>query len=568
MKLQTPPEYVLRGLRMALGVAACLAIGFMGINYQFIDQGKWGEHMCDLVGNAARSGAITCVIVASPVIGRVVVVGSDRTIGTVAGGVTGWLCFMAAYQMTRSHYLWQYAVLCLMVTVFAWASVIVGWWAARLETTPKLFTLTFVLVAFSAKDMTNAFEVMVSRISGIVGGTLISLLLAVTVYPSSATQELLQDLKVALRGLTELNKSAVREAAHALGHATQPGEDREHREEEDTGVDKPLLGRNEAAGHSKACEAGLVGILAALSRATEALPLSQREAYIGTFLGRMWFLPGVKWFRMRHLPYEETEEVIMEIRFTAWLLWRIHLAFRQMGVGGGMGAQFALAFLKSLPFGLVLELAEASQESFTWLAEHFPDVDRENPGLERLKRAVKALLENMDRQHAHILKQLRSGQGDKKNKSKQPAQTAMIQHLAEGTFDIEQGLKPQSDKGEDGGAGQKSAFPKIKEDLWNTAQEQVSMDMPESHEKAERGQMAEDGLAGASPEDQTAFPSNVEDQVAEVRWYSMGVLMEELEEAVEGLQCHLHEYSRHLPDAAIKLYAKDHPAPEKDMLSP
>lgn len=55
----------------------------------------------------------------------------------------------------------------------------------------------------------------------------------------------------------------------------------EHREEQDTGVDKPLLGRNEAAGHSKACEAGLVGILAALSRATEALPLSQREAYIG-----------------------------------------------------------------------------------------------------------------------------------------------------------------------------------------------------------------------------------------------------------------------------------------------
>ena len=31
----------------------------------------------------------------------------------------------------------------------------------------------------------DAFEVMVSRISGIVGGTLISLLLAVTVYPSA-----------------------------------------------------------------------------------------------------------------------------------------------------------------------------------------------------------------------------------------------------------------------------------------------------------------------------------------------------------------------------------------------
>jgi len=51
--------------------------------------------------------------------------------------------------------------------------------------------------------------------------------------------------------------------------------------EEDAGVEKPLLGRNEAAGHSKACEAGLVGVLTSLSRATEALPLSQRETYVG-----------------------------------------------------------------------------------------------------------------------------------------------------------------------------------------------------------------------------------------------------------------------------------------------
>lgn len=73
----------------------------------------------------------------------------------------------------------------------------------------------------------------------------------------------------------------------------------------------------------------------------------------------------------------------MEVRFVAWLIWRIHLAFRQMGVGGGMGCQFALAFLKNLPLAVVLELAEASQESFDWLAEHFPDVNYENPGLQR-----------------------------------------------------------------------------------------------------------------------------------------------------------------------------------------
>ncbi len=63
-----------------------------------------------------------------------------------------------------------------------------------------------------------------------------------------------------------------------------------------------------------------------------------------------------------------------------------------------------------------------------------------------------------------------------------------------------------------GGAGQKGGFQNIEEDLWNATKEEVSMDMPEAHESAERGQMAQDGLAGASPEDQTTFPSNVEDQ--------------------------------------------------------
>ena len=63
-----------------------------------------------------------------------------------------------------------------------------------------------------------------------------------------------------------------------------------------------------------------------------------------------------------------------------------------------------------------------------------------------------------------------------------------------------------------GGAGQKGGFQNIEEDLWNATKDEVSMDMPEAHEAAERGQMAQDGLAGASPADQTTFPSNREDQ--------------------------------------------------------
>ena len=70
----------------------------------------------------------------------------------------------------------------------------------------------------------DAFGVMVSRISGIVGGTLISLLVAITIYPSSATQELLEDIKESLRGLCELGNAAIQEAAIALGHVSEPEE--------------------------------------------------------------------------------------------------------------------------------------------------------------------------------------------------------------------------------------------------------------------------------------------------------------------------------------------------------
>ena len=45
---------------------------------------------------------------------------------------------------------------------------------------------------------------------------------------------------------------------------------------------------------------------------------------------------------------------------------------------------------------------------------------------------------------------LLQGQAGERCCDLQPAQKAMIQHLAEGTFDIEQGLMPQSDSGEDG----------------------------------------------------------------------------------------------------------------------
>lgn len=85
------------------------------------------------------------------------------------------------------------------------------------------------------------------------------------------------------------------------------------------------------------------------AQAKEMLPLTQHEAYIGTIFGRMFFLPAMHCLRMRHLDRQKAEAVMREVRGTAWLLWRIHLAFRQMASRQGMGAYLALILIQKLP---------------------------------------------------------------------------------------------------------------------------------------------------------------------------------------------------------------------------
>lgn len=77
-----------------------------------------------------------------------------------------------------------------------------------------------------------------------------------------------------------------------------------HRDEE-AGLESPLLSFEEAASHSQECEDGLMIVVASLSKANSMLSLSQNEAYVGTFCGRMWFLPGLVWCGFKHIPKEQ-----------------------------------------------------------------------------------------------------------------------------------------------------------------------------------------------------------------------------------------------------------------------
>lgn len=81
---------------------------------------------------------------------------------------------------------------------------------------------------------------------------------------------------------------------------------------EEAGLQTPLLTFQEAAIHTQACEEALMKVVGALQSAHEMLPLSQNEAYVGTYFGRMWFLPGLVWCGFEHIP---KEQIKVRLRF-------------------------------------------------------------------------------------------------------------------------------------------------------------------------------------------------------------------------------------------------------------
>lgn len=91
-------------------------------------------------------------VVASPVVGKVLVVGLDRTIGTILGGVCGFASFLFAHKIWNGEYLPTYATLSVLTFFAAFGSVVIAWRLAKLETTPRLFTLTYVLVALGSME--------------------------------------------------------------------------------------------------------------------------------------------------------------------------------------------------------------------------------------------------------------------------------------------------------------------------------------------------------------------------------------------------------------------------------
>ncbi|KAK9857975.1 hypothetical protein WJX84_004815, partial [Apatococcus fuscideae] len=298
-KRRKVPDVIRRSIRQGLGVGFAVFVGYIlqepleGLTHHAAAQWLQGAKWC----------AITVIVVAAPVIGKVAQVSIERTLGTVIGGVLGYF----AVIINRSITLQDDVIFGpLSAAAVAVIGVVVGR-ALKLEYSSRLFCMTYILVLMGAEVASDAFLVALTRIGGIVGGVMITLVLAVTVFPKSASHEAADTMSAALQGLMQLyalawNMDWSEEDKSSNGY---------HRQTSDSGGNAADSLTRRLSKHSDTvrplilkdmdldadCEKTLMDVYSKLDQCQEYIPLSKNELYFTTIRGRWCFLPGLPWLQ-------------------------------------------------------------------------------------------------------------------------------------------------------------------------------------------------------------------------------------------------------------------------------
>lgn len=561
----TISEHTKTGIRMGLGVFITCGICYGVV----LPQMKPGSKYSSAVFNAGKAASITTVVVNAPLMGRVTQVGLDRSVGTILGGLAGFLTVWVHYKFLHSP-LEGKAQLGLMLSFAAfwaaWGSVEAGWRIAKLETTPRLFTLTFLLVAFgtSGGDIRGDFVTLVSRITGILSGVIVSLVLAVIVFPKSATQETLSRMKSAFESLLELSDAA-------WPKQLQDGDTHSSKHDEQEGVmystssSRALKGLPIHLRVNRECEESLLSVFASLRRCTECGPLTRAEFYLGNVRGHLLFLPGLpmSWAICGgwSLDLHSLEGLGNSVSRVGRLIWALHLTFNE-----GISEHFSQILSQQYPRSLLLELQQSCQACLRDMMGAFSSTSKivETGNLTRFTRAVEGLVRISDYHRREQLQCLREArwvrdghpasvpEGDEEEQDtcspsgedQRPYQAShangtRAESPSKAFWDLPQGLDIKV------GPSQRAL------DRRATFRRQQSVEVRAG--TTESPGSTHLTVKRVDPDDMLLFPETVDGMVAQVKWSSFLFLTEELVEGLQDAHVNLTNLIATLPCNNIKL---------------
>lgn len=442
------PDHYRRAVRLATATAIVATLGFSLASRPGYEKGplvlilKWA--------------LITLPVVTMPLLGKTSQVGAERVLGTIAGGLLGFLASAVAtgwwtLQAGEADAL----LLAAAAAAASFFSVLVGK-RLNLDLSARLFVIAFVIVSFNALQGKDPFQVAVTRIAGIVSGVLTMVVMSVLILPKSASIESLRTLRSSLQKLAEINTAVwgtylptaapppkpPQRVSGSSGKARKPGQGggtTSGRSVTDSALQEPLLpppeGDVEAgqpgrpaqhdvappavgqAGTTSprspeehdalllASEKALTDLYALLDDAGEQLGLAKREVWVCSCWGHPFLLPGMPFWatKTNHLPWKELKAVADAVRRVARLL---NTALFTLQDGFVEQLQDVLGPL--YPAGLMPQLARDANAAIQELFTAFPN-DRQagSAGLAAFSASVESLAEVSDQQRRQVLHALR-----------------------------------------------------------------------------------------------------------------------------------------------------------------
>ncbi|KAK9807116.1 hypothetical protein WJX73_006825 [Symbiochloris irregularis] len=376
MKKVEVPDFIRRAIRQGLGVGLAVCFGYI-----------FFEQLTGVSSRAAQQwlqgckwAAITIIVVSAPVLGKVTQVSFERTLGTIAGGLLGYVTVTLGHKMLEASDI----VFTGTISSLVGGGAVIAGWALGLDYSAKLFVMTFLLVVMGTEQASDAFLVALTRISGILLGVLLSLALSVCVFPKSASHQATDNLGAALQGLIQLSQLAwdpmndnqgvsSKNPSRPLGQTMAQGFNTLF-----DGVQSRLLDAEVGEGAATRpssreemevkCEKVMMDIYASLARSDEFIKLSQSERFFMVINGRWCFLPLVPFLPGKKrwcLPQREMSELATSIRKVTRVLWAFRAALAE-------GFESVIQAMESrYPGHMLLDLRMHSQGALKDAADAF-----------------------------------------------------------------------------------------------------------------------------------------------------------------------------------------------------
>ncbi|CAL5222233.1 g4567 [Coccomyxa viridis] len=407
------PVFLRQAIRQGIGVTIAVLLGYAVADTLGGSQQKTGVQWLQ----GCKWAAITVVVVASPMLGKVSQVSMERTIGTVCGGCLGLGISLLGHGFGQDSDMLFTGIAAFVV---AFSAVIVGW-ALSLDYSAKLFTMTFVLVIMGSERASDAYLVALTRISGIVGGVFVMLLLSVIIFPKSASHQAADNMTEGLVSLVNLSRLAWRTMSRDTSlHGTKGRLERARSttlQGQDScksldsvlaeGLKVTVAERDET---DLECEKTLMDVYDKLVKCDECLPVAANEVYIRTFRGRWCFLPGIPGLRgccsglpsSWRLPQREIKDLATCMRRVARVLWALHVILQE-----GFDDKVGTILKQIYPPNMMRDLETSSQEAIIELAQAFPyQPSAGSAGLSRFQQAVAELVQISAEQRSMAVQQL------------------------------------------------------------------------------------------------------------------------------------------------------------------